>query len=337
MNRIYHSTDGGTSWNTINPVNDSLSYYYSLCAVSDGRIYAGGKYLIYSDDNGLNWQWNDFDFPGYKIRKVLFPDPHNGYLVLWETGTSTTFWGKLFRTQNEGLTWQEINYNANGVTSKILAADFITKDKGIISIYGSGLSTTTDGGNTWSPQGYIGNMQVVYLKMFNEKEVVATTISGQVFYSFNGGITWTQAQNDDAPFIPGNNLQAEMNNNILNPTSPEGVDGLWGFCFKTMGSGWLCKDNGLIRKYTDLFVGTDDFDKKAFSTYQLYPNPATNFIQIVGDKEPEFISVYTNQGKCIKQFEGPVSKIDVSTFPSGVYLMQLTCDKKQYSLKFVKQ
>jgi hypothetical protein len=269
---------------------------------------------------------------------VLFPDPNNGFLVLWETGAYTTFWGKLFRTQDEGLTWQDLNYNVNGVTSKILAADFLNKDIGIISIYGSGLSTTTDGGNTWIPQGYVPNMEIVYLKMFNNKDVVATTISGQVSYSFNGGINWTQVLFSDTPDIPGNDIHSEnMSTSFLNPTSPQGIDGLWGFCFKTMGSGWLCRDNGLIRKYTDLFVGTDEYEPKSYSTYQLYPNPATNYIQIVGDKDPEFISVYTSQGKCIQQYKGPVSNIDVSKFPAGVYLMQITNNKLQYSLKFVKQ
>jgi photosystem II stability/assembly factor-like uncharacterized protein len=336
-NRIYHSLDGGGSWTVINPTDDETNYYYSVCPVSDGRIYIGGSHLLFSDDNGENWQLNDFDCPGYRIRDVIFTDPLNGFLMLGETGATTVFYGKMFRTRNGGLTWEDINYNVNGVCSKILAADFIDKDTGIISIYGSGLATTTDGGTTWIPQGYNAEMEIYYLKMFSENEVIAVKHNGQVFQSFDGGLSWEQVAitGGDKSFEASdieNRIKSAGNN-----MSPDGVEGLYGLFFTEMGKGWMCRDGGMIRKYTNLTVSNEKPIVKRPGGYIIYPNPASGFIQIKGDTKPDYISIINSQGKCIRQYGSMEEKFDLSGCAPGVYLAKIVTGKEQQTLRFVKQ
>jgi photosystem II stability/assembly factor-like uncharacterized protein len=337
QDRVYHSTDGGSTWSILNPTGNNLDYYFSICPVSDGRIYAGGSNLIYTDNNGQHWQYNDFECPGYGIRKVMFTDPLNGYLVLWEQDNYTSFYGKMFRTDDGGNTWEDINYNPDGVTSRILAADFLNKDIGIISIDGSGIATTIDGGLTWQQQGYHSNMIIYYLKMFNTKDAVAVTAGGSVFYSYNGGMDWEQVELTDGLQYSDN--RNEISNFLTGkkPEVPSGIEGLLGTCFTGMGSGWLCRDNGLIRKYSYLNVGNDELVVKEAGNYKIYPNPASDIVQINGDKRFDYISIYNSLGKCIQQQAGFVNKIVVSGWPAGVYLMQIKNGRQTESLKFVKK
>jgi len=336
-NRVYHSGDGGNSWDVLYPTDDETNYYYSVCTVSDGRIYAGGSHLLYSDDNGENWQWSDFDCPGYFVQKIIFTDPLNGFLLLMESEVSTIFYGKMFRTRDGGLTWEDINYNVNGVSSKILAADFINKDTGIISIYGSGLATTTDGGITWTLQEYVPYMDIYYLKMFSEDEVVAVTYIGHVFYSFDGGLSWDQVEHpaEDKSLLA---IDAEMSvKSAGNLMAPNNVDGLPGLFFTEMGKGWMCRDAGMIRKYTDLTVSTEKPRIMQPGGYVLYPNPASDFIQIKGDKKPDYISIINSQGKYIRQYNSMINKFDISGYAPGVYLVRIVTGNTQQTLRFVKQ
>ncbi len=338
MNRIYHSTDGGNSWVMINPTDKETNYFYSVCSVPDGRIYAGGNILIYSDNNGGDWQWNDFGYPGYTIRRVIFTDPLNGFLVLWESQTSSPVWGKMLRTSDGGISWEDIVYDSNSDSLKILAADFITKDTGIISMYNSGLARTTDGGNTWEYVGFISNQPIWYLKMFNMKDVVATDANGGVYYSYDGGKQWEQVDLIDGSqadqFISKKPFSKHETRDML---QPEGVTGLLGTCFTEMGSGWMCRDEGLIKKYTYLNVGIEEPVAKKSADYKLYPNPASTYLNIVGENIPERVELYNNQGKRIQQYGGSIPRIDVSGLPSGIYVLQVLKGKLQQSLKFVKQ
>jgi photosystem II stability/assembly factor-like uncharacterized protein len=336
LNRVFHSTDGGSTWAMISPSENELDYFYSICPINGGRIYAGGKTLAYSDDNGLNWQNSGFVCPGYTIRKVLFTDPLNGYLALWETGTYTAFWGKLFRTSDGGITWDDLPYEQNGVSTKILAVDFLNKDTGLISIYGSGLARTTDGGNTWEWQGYHSNMEACYLKMFNDREAVAVTFSGNVFYSYNGGISWEQVELSDASQSKQPINDFIRTDIVRKPLVPENIDGLAGTFFSSMGSGWLCRDGGLIKKYTDLTVDMKEPIVKQLGGYKVYPDPVSTRLNITGDIIPEQVSIYNNQGKCMQQYKGAVKVIDVSRLPKGVYLIQITNERQQQALRFVK-
>lgn len=336
-NRVYHSTDGGINWSTINPTENELNMFYSVCPVNSQRIYAGGTSLVYTVNNGLSWQSNNFECPGYEIRKVIFTDPMNGYLTLWENGGYSAFYGKLFSTNNGGNSWEEINYNPQGVTSKILAADFLNKDTGIISIHGSGIALTRDGGLSWDLQGYIQNMVIYYLKMFNASEVVAVTANGAIFYSYNGGSDWEEVEITD-------NLQYSGKTNSIcdflknkKPGIPSDIDGLKGTCFTGMGAGWLCRDGGLIKKYSYLNVGIAESAIMQSGTYRIFPNPTSNKVQIIGDVLPDYILVYNSLGNCVYKNSDSSNEINVSHWPSGVYYIQVFTGFNCQSIRFLKQ
>jgi hypothetical protein len=216
-----------------------------------------------------------------------------------------------------------------------MSADFINKDTGLISIHGVGIARTTNGGSSWDIRGYAGSLETLYLKMFTDNRALASNGYGEVYYSFDGGLTWEQVEISEA--MHSTDILNQNSNIGRNLMQPEGIGGFFGICFTDMGSGWRCGDGGLIEKYTDLTVSIDEVAAEQPDAYRIYPSPASTFIQITGEKDPEFVSIVNSQGKCIQHYAGLVSKINVSRLPAGVYLMQITNSRRQQSLRFVKQ
>ncbi len=335
QNRIFHSTNSGNSWTTMHPSENSTDFYFSICPTGNGRIYAGGNTLIYSDDQGQTWLKNGFDCPGYAIRNIIFTDPSNGFLILWES-TSSPMYSKMFSTHDAGSSWNEITYSVDPA-NKILAADFLNKDTGLISIYQTGFARTTDGGQSWVCEGFPNNMMFFYLKMFDANKAVAVSFYGDVFYSYNGGISWAAQQLTDSP-EPEVSISDFMGINYTGQSrAPEGMDGFRGIFFNNMGEGWLCGDQGLIQKYSFLTVGLQEALPVQPYHYRISPNPATDYIKITGDVDPDQVLVYNSQGRLVLQPGGSLVGFDVSKLASGIYVLQIVKNRQSVSLKFLKR
>lgn len=74
-----------------------------------------------------------------------------------------------------------------------------------------------------------------------------------------------------------------------------------------------------------------------------YPNPVTDFlfINVNSETTPENLSLYGMDGKLIKNLEyvrqGDKVKIDLQNCVSGTYLIRMTYDKKDHTLKIIKK
>ena len=71
----------------------------------------------------------------------------------------------------------------------------------------------------------------------------------------------------------------------------------------------------------------------------IYPNPATNFIDIETDLKDYSISIFDNMGKLISKEKVNQNKIqiDISNFSNGLYFIQLQNNDKMISKKFIKE
>jgi len=97
----------------------------------------------------------------------------------------------------------------------------------------------------------------------------------------------------------------------------------------TNTNGW-CIDN--FTQYSeDCILSTDDITT---STFNIYPNPTRNILNINTTGQIETIKIFSLQGQLIKEIS--TSIIDVSILTTGLYFAQVTIDGKTSVKKFLK-
>lgn len=81
-------------------------------------------------------------------------------------------------------------------------------------------------------------------------------------------------------------------------------------------------------------LALNEFNK---SNIMIYPNPATDFINIIGIKVIKSIKILSLEGKLISTLNG-VNKINVSKLSTGVYLLEVETEKTLIKrIKFIKK
>ena len=93
---LYHTTDGGGSWEVIS----GLQGAYVALDIEGNNIWAqnvGGVYFR-STDGGSTWVQGVLPGSNYQISDIEFIDEIVGYAVGW--------WGEAFRTNDGGITWE---------------------------------------------------------------------------------------------------------------------------------------------------------------------------------------------------------------------------------------
>jgi len=148
---------------------------------------------------GLNtgagpWQWVHPDVQGTTINDLSFIDDNNG----WAVGQG----GVIMKTTDGGNTWAAQN---SGTTYNILGVDFVSSSTGWavgnLGDYTSFVIKTTDGGTTWTAQTLPSGYNTAVLEdvdFVNASQGVAVG-NGKVYYTFNGGSTWTQVASGTSP------------------------------------------------------------------------------------------------------------------------------------------
>lgn len=85
------------------------------------------------------------------------------------------------------------------------------------------------------------------------------------------------------------------------------------------------------------FVETASVANKTTETIQVYPNPTTNYIHLALPKKAVSISLYNSFGVEVWSSPDLVEKIDVSSYPSGAYVLQINSKTKSYYFKIIRQ
>ena len=74
-----------------------------------------------------------------------------------------------------------------------------------------------------------------------------------------------------------------------------------------------------------------------FSKYKIFPNPFSDIINITGIKDATAYSIYTLEGKLIKNQSLQNAQIDLREFTKGIYFLQLVSNGKKETHKIIKQ
>ncbi|WNJ19296.1 discoidin domain-containing protein [Pontibacter sp. G13] len=107
------------------------------------------------------------------------------------------------------------------------------------------------------------------------------------------------------------------------------------FQFKTDGNGTVYFDNFYFWKTAD----ATSISETVLKDLKVFPNPATDFVQIDMTAPIEMIQVYDLTGKVLAQY-APVSTsytLDMSNFANGLYFLQVQAAGATGSVKILKQ
>ena len=159
---MYFSYDGKKT--VVVPGNFSKieSYEKGQYQISDEKIvfyYEAnyGKYIVYSEDKGQNWQTEKLPFDG-NIKSINFPTSKVGYILIFTDETMGAATGAIYKTTDGGISWQKVFNGVSDGDSTIFKSGtemiFANENVGFITMpdrmgevcY---LYITKDGGNTF--------------------------------------------------------------------------------------------------------------------------------------------------------------------------------------------
>ncbi|WP_027383466.1 T9SS type A sorting domain-containing protein [Epilithonimonas caeni] len=103
------------------------------------------------------------------------------------------------------------------------------------------------------------------------------------------------------------------------------------FEFDNDGSGFIV-DNIIIKDMDQLSVS--EINKTQIN---IFPNPTSDFINIKSDGTIKTIKLYNAAGSLVKTESNDLSKINISTFPKGNYLISIETDSGIETKKIIKE
>jgi len=171
---LFRSNDYGTSW--IEKTSGlSASYVNTIFKTSSGNLLSGTENGLHlSNDNGMHWSRLQIGF--HRVYTVVEKEANNIF----------AFGNKIWKSSNQGLDWQIINYPVD-----IAALSAIVNINGDIyfSSYGRIYKSTNNGVN-WNSNFYVSGNTLSLAK--NSSGHLFAVGHPKIYRSLNNGINWTE-------------------------------------------------------------------------------------------------------------------------------------------------
>lgn len=253
----------------------------------------------------------DIELPTTEIiTKIIFP---TSYEIIIVGGN------EIYKSNNNGNTWSKLNDTLIDAYIFDIAQN-PTNTLELAIATSSGIFISKDSGKTWTQK----TEDIVKKIMFstaNSKNLVAFNFNDQytyygIYYSSNSGEEWKKVDNKAIEYI-----------------SSAGSDVI----FQADKATILIPSWGLGLVSYDLNFDNLSTNEPALvrNKISIYPNPASDFININTDKKINKISIYDATGRLVKT--SSEIKTSVSELKSGVYFV--TADLADHSVintKFIK-
>ncbi len=332
---IFHSKDGGASWDTVYHTNLSPPSQLPMLKVEvidTNIVYATSfiPFLYKSVDGGGNWDTTKLhNQVGGVIDAMCFMDA--------DTGIVGSFGGEIFKTTDGGLNWNRMNFSP--ASTPVFDIDCPTNT----TCYARTsmpfkLMKSIDGGDTWAslptaPNTFLGGG----MDAINKDTLILVTSDALIFRSVDGGMVWDTipspvfADFRDVQFIDNVGYAVGTKETIIksvdygatwtvenmDTSSRERINSIH---MISSTAAVACSDLGSIYQL-DIVNSLDDspFEKEAFS---IFPNPFSDQLTIdFSTPKSGLITVYDIQGKLIRQIEINHQKsisIDLSQVPANL-------------------
>jgi photosystem II stability/assembly factor-like uncharacterized protein len=306
---LYRTTNGGSTWA---PVIVGNNGFFSNIAFATPLIgYVG--FVKFSNDSikyyktingGLNWNLMA-TIECYTMSTPMF--------FLTATDGFAGHDGQLFSTSNSANTWTSNYTNPN--SDDISNLYFPNTDTGYAVFFVDGLARTTNGGASWSLLTTNGSA-VFYATFFKDGKDGFVCggnglNSGYIIHTTDAGTSWTVSHSSPYTFLcmdfPSDNV------------------------------GYVGGTNGKVMKYTDVINGIAGTQQESEIT--IFPNPATEYVEITKIEPGSKISLINLSGQIVKQEVSLNNslKLNLNALQSGIYFLEVANENQIRTHKLVIQ
>jgi hypothetical protein len=97
-------------------------------------------------------------------------------------------------------------------------------------------------------------------------------------------------------------------------------------------------DKHYFANFSQNYCGITSIEKKKIESWKVYPNPTNDILMISGITKKTQYSLFNINGQLI--VSGNIEqneKIDMSDFPSGLYIIKLKSESNSVSLRIIKE
>jgi photosystem II stability/assembly factor-like uncharacterized protein len=348
---ILKTNNGGDTWTSCswNSVNSYKSVYFTDINVG----YIGGPNLEKTNNGGLSWNSQLPD--GCFINSIYFINANTGYAV----GSNNTGNSIIFKTINGGTDWEERIYDNS---YELRSVYFVNASTGFAVGINGTILKTTDAGNSWlSPNSVpISNVLLsVYFTDANTGYISGGFMGGAIYKTTDGGVSWNSQLMTDDPipsiyFTDINTGYAVGNSGLILQTTNGGTTWipqisnttatLNSIYFIESNTGYAVGASGTILKYSGSSIPDATPETSYNNITRIYPNPTSGFFEISFNKPiicDYKIEIFNNLGRLIQTSvnhkSGQTGQIDMSSFPTGVYLIRIRSQNEYYQSKIIKR
>jgi photosystem II stability/assembly factor-like uncharacterized protein len=360
---ILKTSDAGVTWTALSSgtTNNLLSVYFT--DANSGYAVGDLGTIIKTSNAGTTWTALSSGTTEV-LKSVCFTDANTGYAV----GHATT----IIKTIDGGTTWT--NLTPFGEEGDLYSVFFTDTNRGYAVgrrtiaipdgvIWLSLLLMTEDGGTSWGDGSMgTGPLNSIYCTSTNKLYAVGGSIPDRPPFSevfkmdvSSGDIT-TQILRTGfgltSVFFPNENTGYAVG---FYGTIMKTLDGgtewklqnsgtsshLTSVFFTDANTGYAVGENGIILKTTNggYFLGVNN-QPLPENTLKIYPNPSSFNITIEtsANQSQSELSIFNINGQVImtRQITEPLTQINISTMPDGVYVVKLVGEKGMQTGKFIK-
>ncbi len=303
---MFMSSNYGNTWTLL---NNSLptNYNFTAIAISGTNIFAStlGKGIYMSSNNGQNWTAINIGLSN-KLVMSLFK--------YGDTLFAGTELGPSFRSSNNGLNWDTMN---TGLPTTYSVVSFAMSGTNIFAGTSYGLVyMSSNYGSSWETTGLTTNNKLNALAVYGDT-IYAGTWNYGVMVSDSLGVTWTS-----------DNIG--LRDTVVKALAISG---------KHLFAG---TDSGGVWKMSVPILGINEI-KNNENHILTYPNPTTSNITIdAGNLQSKVndLRMYDVVGNLILEKSININNktsLNVSAFPSGIYIMEITTENGVAEKKFIKE
>ncbi|SFM99860.1 Por secretion system C-terminal sorting domain-containing protein [Chryseobacterium oleae] len=342
MEEFFKTSDAGNSWQKVQyPPHESYSNGFRFVNENTGYSIGANQGQVYKTVNG-GMSWTQSTVIQYEpLYSVSFLSENVGFV---SGGYDTPNKG-IYKTVDGANSWQKIS------DQRFSSLKFFNNNVGygvLTSSYGK-LYKTVDGGITWNIC-FNGGSSNIYYDLLNENQIFLKGDNGDFFKSSDGGATWAQSQ---APFYSFDKIKfADQNVGYIADQERvyRTIDGgtTWtlilnnnyDFDIKTLEIGgdylYLSGNGGRVYKYSLAFLSASEAPVN-HDMAKVYPNPATNDVNVSAKKKITEIRLIDISGKVMKTVKN-ASQINISEYHSGMYFLEIMYgDQTKQVTKIIKK